>query len=102
MHTCAHAHHMHMRTCAHAHMRTCAHAHMHTCTHAHICAHMRMRTYAHMHMYMHMLVYTHTHIQAAMDVGRAVELPVERLDLARANFDEVQAKRRREKMAVSK
>ena len=38
-------------------------------------------------------------IQAAIEIGRAVEMPSERLDNARANFDEVQAKRRREKMA---
>ena len=39
-------------------------------------------------------------IQAAVEIGKAVEMPPQRLDDARANFDEVQARRRRETMAA--
>lgn len=38
-------------------------------------------------------------IQTAIEVGRAVEMPVQRLEQARANFEEAQAKRKREQMA---
>ena len=42
-----------------------------------------------------------TAIQHALEVGKAVEMPDERLAAARNTFDEMQAKRRREKLAAA-